>query len=185
MTRPSNRYATIVSDVILTSRIRGSALATMLMPCLQNRIVMNFNQSPYHVQLPGSKAVICCKLKGVKPEFARPVFPSNVHMNRLVTVKAVKEEPVRSRDVLNSRHSIVPQFSLIRYHVYVTYSLASSHLTYSVLSLKAGGNQALKNVVWFDGRIKRVELNRVAAVQRRLWGLYHGAAGPGIASGWM
>jgi hypothetical protein len=52
-------------------------------------------------------------------------------------------------------------------------------LTYSVLSLKAGGNQALRNIVWFDGRIKRVGLNRVAAVQLRLWGLYHTQRGRG------
>ena len=64
----------MVSDVTLTSRIRGSVLATMLMPCLYNGIVMNFNQSPNHVQLPGGKAVVCCKL----------VFISNAQETLLV-----------------------------------------------------------------------------------------------------
>lgn len=113
ITRPSSRYATIVSDVILTSRIRGSVLATMLMPCLRNCIVMNFDHPPYDIQLPGSKAVICCKLNGFKPEFTRPVFSPNVHMNRLITVKTIKEEPVRSRDVFDPWHSMMP--SLICY----------------------------------------------------------------------
>ncbi len=33
--------------------------------------------------------------------------------------------------------------------------------------------QTLKNAVWAMGGIKRVGLNRGAAVQLRLWGLYH------------
>jgi hypothetical protein len=66
---------------------------------------MNFDQSPYHVQLPSSKAVVCCKLNGLKPEFTRLPFPSDVDVNRLVAVKAIKEERIGSGDVLDSWHS--------------------------------------------------------------------------------
>jgi hypothetical protein len=106
----------MLSDVTFTSRIRGSVLATMLMPCLRNGIVMGFDQSPYRVQLPGTKTVICCKLNGFKPKLTRLVFSSDVDMNGLVAVKTIKEEPIWSGDVFDSGHSMVPYFSLIRYH---------------------------------------------------------------------
>jgi hypothetical protein len=66
---------------------------------------MSFDQSPYNIQFPGSKAVICCKLNGLKPELTRLPFPSDVDVNRLVAVKAIKEEPIGSGDVLDSWHS--------------------------------------------------------------------------------
>ena len=47
---------------------------------------------------------------------------------------------------------------------------AISRLTYSVLSPKPGGNQALKYSDKRNGGIKRVGLNRGAAVPLRLWG---------------
>jgi hypothetical protein len=52
-------------------------------------------------------------------------------------------------------------------------------LTYSVLSLKPGSNQASRDQRRFHGGIKRVGLNRVAAVQFRLWGLYYAQDGRG------
>jgi hypothetical protein len=66
---------------------------------------MGFDRSPYYIQFPGSKAVICCKLNGLKPELTRLPFPSDGDVNRLVAVKAIKEEPIASGDVLDSWHS--------------------------------------------------------------------------------
>jgi hypothetical protein len=55
-----------------------------------------------------------------------------------------------------------------------------SGLTYSVLSPKPGSNQVPERY-WSGatGGIKRVGLNREAAVQLRLWGLYHAQRGRG------
>ena len=45
-TRPSIKYAMMASDVTLTSRILGSLLSTMLMPCLRYGIAVNSDKSP-------------------------------------------------------------------------------------------------------------------------------------------
>jgi len=123
----------MVSEVTLTSRIRGSVLATVLMPCLRNDIAMSFDQSPYHIQLPGSEAVVCCKLNGLKPELTRLPFPPDVDVNRLVAVKAIKEEPIGSGDVLDSWHSNAAVFFINNATNFkLPTVLISSHLTLPV-----------------------------------------------------
>jgi hypothetical protein len=112
-----------MSAVTLTSRIRASVLAIMLMPRLDNDVVIGFNQSPDHVQLPGREAVVCRQFDRVKPEFASSLFASSlfapdVYVHRLITIEAVEEEPVRSRDVFDSRHSpALPPFARNPYEI--------------------------------------------------------------------
>jgi hypothetical protein len=67
---------------------------------------MNFDQCRItFIQFPGRKAVVCCKPNGLKPKLTRLPFPSDVDVNWLVAVKAIKEEPIGSGDVLDSWHS--------------------------------------------------------------------------------
>jgi len=68
---------------------------------------MKSDHSPNRVELPGGKTVIGCQLDRLKPELTRPVFPTYMNVNRLIAVEAIEEEPVWSRDILDSRHSIV------------------------------------------------------------------------------
>jgi hypothetical protein len=99
----------------------------MLMPCLHNGIVINLDQSPNHIQLPGSEAVVCCELDGFKPELTRLPFSSYVDVNRLVAVKAIKKEPIRSGDILDSWHSMVRYFHEQCHQVYITCQGSFNH----------------------------------------------------------
>src|SRR3990172_5269017 len=70
ITRPSTRCAMISSSVTRTSWIRGSLLAAVFMPRLQNGGAMRLEDAPDHVQLTSVEPVTPCKLERFKPEFA-------------------------------------------------------------------------------------------------------------------
>jgi hypothetical protein len=99
----------------------------MLMPRLDNDVVIGFNQSPDHVQLPGREAVVCRQFDRVKPEFASSLFTPDVYVHRLITIEAVEEEPVRSRDVFDSRHSpALPPFARNPYEIRILQQSSAS-----------------------------------------------------------
>ena len=56
--RPSASWALTRSSVTSTVRMRGSFLATMVMPCLQNVVPRLQNHRPDPVQFPGGKPMI-------------------------------------------------------------------------------------------------------------------------------
>src|SRR5712691_11175675 len=58
MTRPSARWAVIVSSVTSTRLILASLLAAVLIPCLQNPGQMLFNIRPNDVQLARRELVV-------------------------------------------------------------------------------------------------------------------------------
>lgn len=58
MTRPSTRFAMISSSVTRTSWMRGSFLAAVFMPHLQNRGAPRADDSADHVQLVSAEAVV-------------------------------------------------------------------------------------------------------------------------------
>jgi hypothetical protein len=58
ITLPSTKYAVIVSDVIVISRIRASTLTTVLIPCLHNLIEMDLDPATNIVQFLRGKTLI-------------------------------------------------------------------------------------------------------------------------------
>jgi hypothetical protein len=85
--------------------MRGSLLAAVFMPCLQNGLEMDLDHSPDHIQLSGPEAVITGKPKWLEPEFAGPALALDMNMRWLITVEAREEEPIRPRKTMDSRHS--------------------------------------------------------------------------------
>src|SRR5271167_71777 len=79
ITRPSAKCAMISSAVTRTSSIRGSLLATVFIPCLQNDRAMRLNDSTNHVQLVGAETMIASQPQRLKPEFAG--LPFTLHMD--------------------------------------------------------------------------------------------------------
>lgn len=65
---------------------------------------MPLDDSPNHIQLSGSKAVITNKPKGLKPKFAGSVLAFHVNVRWLIAVKAREKEPIRPGDPPDSRH---------------------------------------------------------------------------------
>jgi len=98
----------MASEVILTSRILASVLATMFMPSLDDDVVIGLDQSPDGVQLFCREAMIRPKLDRLKPELAVLLLAPDVNANRLIAVEAVEEDPIGAWDVLDSRQSPVP-----------------------------------------------------------------------------
>src|SRR3990170_3665273 len=79
MTRPSARRAMISSSVTRTCSMRGSVLAAVFMPCLQNRCAMGGDQPANGIQLSGAEAVAASQLDRFEPELARAVLSLDVH----------------------------------------------------------------------------------------------------------
>ena len=70
MTRPSTRCAIISSSVSRTSWMRGSLLAAVFMPCLQNPAALRSDDSANRVQFVGAEAVTSGQLDRFEPELA-------------------------------------------------------------------------------------------------------------------
>src|SRR5437867_7361729 len=83
ITRPSTRCATISSLVTRTSRIRGSLLTTVLMPCLQNHASLFFDKVADHVQLSCPEAVVPRERHRLQPELTRPSLALSVNVRGL------------------------------------------------------------------------------------------------------
>src|SRR3989304_934251 len=105
MTRPSMRWNVINSSVTETSLTRASVLTAMLMPSLLNPAQIGVNSCPNLVKLTSREPVILGQDQWLHPELADHSLPSDVNMRRFVAVEAVKVEPMRPWNVLNSRHS--------------------------------------------------------------------------------
>lgn len=102
--RPSARFVVIASSVTWIAMIRGSLLATVLLPCLYNTFKIVENGPSDLVEFLCRKPVVSAQSNRVQPELADLSVPSHMHMLRFVAVETVKEEPVCSRYARNRRH---------------------------------------------------------------------------------
>src|SRR5713226_4363611 len=80
MTRPSARWAVMVSSVTSTRLILASLLAAVLIPRLQNPGQMLFNIRPNDVQLPRRESVIAGQGDRLEPELAYHALTADVHV---------------------------------------------------------------------------------------------------------
>src|SRR5579872_403784 len=86
--------------------MRASTLAAMLMPSLQKPFHIACYPGTDLIQFSHRKTIVAGQRQRREPVFAHIAFALNVYVLGLVAVEAVKEEPVRSGDVLNGRHSM-------------------------------------------------------------------------------
>src|SRR5437867_7791156 len=98
ITRPSTKWAVIVSSVTTTLAIRGSTMTVVLMPCLDDRRLMLDNQTTNIIQLSRAEPMIPCQCHRGQPELrVLPVAP-HVDVHGLDAVETVEEEPgIRNR----------------------------------------------------------------------------------------
>jgi hypothetical protein len=87
--------------------IRASVLTAVLMPCLVESLMIGIDVVADFIQLASRESMIGRKMHRVKPESTGLVLASDVDMNRLVAVKAVKVEPIGPGNIFDSRHGIV------------------------------------------------------------------------------
>jgi hypothetical protein len=92
--RPSARPATMASSVTSKVTMRGSLLATVLIPCLPNAVQIVNDDFPDSVQFLCRKAIVIRRNNGFKPEFANNSVPAHMDVRPFVTVEAVKEKPM-------------------------------------------------------------------------------------------
>src|SRR5262249_16734810 len=122
MVRPSARCAVIRSAVTSTERIRGSLLATMLMPGLQDTREVLHNKSTNPVQFARGKAMIHTQGNWDQPKLTYHALAPYMDVRRFVTIKAVEEQAIGTWNIGNRGHAIrlklgqekarcVPQYS--------------------------------------------------------------------------
>jgi hypothetical protein len=97
------------------SRILGSLLTTVLIPCLQNEILMLLDHPPNPAQFPRRETVIPSELDRIQPELAGFPFAPDVDVNGFITIETVKEKPVWTRNTPYPRHSTPPADKGLRY----------------------------------------------------------------------
>lgn len=130
ITRPSTRYAVIASTATLMSRILGSLLTTVLIPCLQNVILMLIDHPPNRTQFSRRETVIRSELDRIQPELAGFPLTPDVDVNGFITIETVKEEPVWTRYAPYPRHSTPPgRRRSARFHSVPRLSFLVSHPT--------------------------------------------------------
>jgi hypothetical protein len=76
----------------------------MLIPSLQNPLSLLYDQSANTVQLSRRKTFVETECDWLQPELTDHLFAPNMHVFRLVTVKAVEKEPVRPGHISNCWH---------------------------------------------------------------------------------
>lgn len=84
--------------------MRGSLLAAVLIPCLQDVFEIVSNQFSNSVQFFGRESIIAAELNRLQPEFAKIAFSPHVDVLRLCAIEAVEEEPIWARDSTYRRH---------------------------------------------------------------------------------
>jgi hypothetical protein len=104
ISRPSDSTATIASSVTFSVTIRGSS--TVLMPYLDHLCEALHYQFPNLIEFLRTESIIPRKRNWFKPKLARAAIAFDMHMHELVTIEAIKEQPVRSRDIRNRRHRL-------------------------------------------------------------------------------
>lgn len=83
MTRPSTRWAVIVSSVTSTRSIRDSTLTTVLVPCLDNRQFVLHNETTDLVEFSWAEPMIPREFDGRQPELRVLPFSVNVDVDGL------------------------------------------------------------------------------------------------------
>src|SRR5262249_16269104 len=106
MVRPSARCAVIRSSVTSTERIRGSFLATMVMPCLQDTHQVFHNQDANPVQFVWCKAMIHTQDNQEQPKLTHHPLAAHMDMRRFMTIKAVEEQAIGTWNIGNRGHAI-------------------------------------------------------------------------------
>lgn len=105
ISRPSESTATIASSVTFSVTIRGSS--TVLMPNLYDLREAIHYQFPNLIEFLRTEAIIPRERYRFKPKLARAAIALNMHMHGLVAIEAIKEQPVRSRDIRNRWHRFI------------------------------------------------------------------------------
>src|ERR1039458_5977838 len=77
----------------------------MLIPSLQNRLLVKCYLGTDLIQFSPRKTVVAAQRQGREPVLADPLLTLNVYVLRFVAVEAVKEKPIWSGNVLDGRHS--------------------------------------------------------------------------------
>src|SRR5205807_18651 len=75
---------------------------------LPNTVQVSDDDLPNAVQVLRRKPVVTGQGDRFQPEFADRPVALDVHMSRFVTVKAVKEKPIRTMDSRNRRQNTTP-----------------------------------------------------------------------------
>jgi hypothetical protein len=88
----------MISSVTLREIIRGSDIAAVFIPGLYDLLQVVDNQLANAIQLFGGVSIIIRQRDGFEPELARIAIPTDMDMPRLITVEAVKEKTIRSRN---------------------------------------------------------------------------------------
>src|SRR5262245_25278471 len=83
----------------------GAATTAVLIPCVADEGFIVDYYPPNLADLTRSETAVPFQANGTKPELGFVPISSHVHVLGLGTVKAVEEEPVRSRNPANTRHS--------------------------------------------------------------------------------
>jgi hypothetical protein len=80
----------------------------VFIPCLLDPVPVFRNDPPYGIQLFGCETLIPCQGHGLKPEFTQHPIPLNMYVHSLITVEAVKEEPVWPWNITDRWHINYP-----------------------------------------------------------------------------
>jgi hypothetical protein len=76
------------------------------MPSLQNPLEVAYYLSTNLIQFSCRKSIVSTQGHGLEPIFADFIVPLDVHVFRLIAVKAVKEEPIGTGNVLDGWHCV-------------------------------------------------------------------------------
>src|SRR4051812_9100708 len=102
--------------------MRGPSLATLLMPCLQNRRPVSHNHTANRIQFPSAKTIVIRQSERLKPKLACVVIAFHVDVRGLVAIEAHEEKPVWPRNITDSRH---PSCSNTTSHLHIEDTLTS------------------------------------------------------------
>ncbi len=62
------------------------------------------NLDPYGIEFFRCKTLILRQYNGIQPKLAKHIISLNVNMHLLITIKAIEEKSIWSRDFLDRRH---------------------------------------------------------------------------------
>src|SRR5262245_56485564 len=106
MVRPSARYAVMRSSVTSTVRIRGSLLATVVMPCLQDTPHVLQNQGTNSILFTRRKPMIVTQCDRSQPKVTEHTRTTHMDMRGFIAIKAVEEQAIGSWDIGNRGHAV-------------------------------------------------------------------------------
>src|SRR5438093_542067 len=94
------------------SRIRGSLLPAVLIPCLHDLVPVGPDQTPDLTQFPRVEPVVPLQFQRLQPELASLVLTVHVNVRGLVAIEACKEDSIRPSDAPHTRHAVTPSSHL-------------------------------------------------------------------------